>query len=322
MTNPMIEFIENLLYSHDCVIIPHFGGFVLNNRDFHLTDNDQQIVPKSKWVAFNERLQSEDGLLATQWSMSRGISQKQAFSEVRQFSEELATTIKAEKTFQFGKIGVFSLSPSGQLQFEPTQGINFDLNQYALMPVRIVQKKTKPVLIPNPVEKSREDLPMAEPEPINRVNQGQFYGYVLLAFIIGGIAAFYLTEPNSRFVNSSFSPLTIRIKKEKANEHKLTKPVEVSPKEIKTVEEKEQVTAPVSSGIYLVVGSFKTEAKATICQAELVAQGFEDVKILEKGAGEEHFRVSVGEVADFNEGYAAAARLKTEKKLDIWVYKR
>ena len=190
------------------------------------------------------------------------------------------------------------------------------------MPVRIVQKKTKPVLIPNPVEKSREDLPMAEPEPINRVNQGQFYGYVLLAFIIGGIAAFYLTEPNSRFVNSSFSPLTIRIKKEKAIEHKLTKPVEVSPKEIKTVEEKEEVTAPVSSGIYLVVGSFKTEAKATICQAELVAQGFEDVKILEKGAGEEHFRVSVGEVADFNEGYAAAARLKSEKKLDIWVYKR
>jgi hypothetical protein len=27
-------------------------------------------------------------------------------------------------------------------------------------------------------------------------------------------------------------------------------------------------------------------------------------------------------VADFDAGYAAAARLKAEKKLDIWVYKR
>ncbi len=319
--NPMIEFIETLLYTHDCVIIPHFGGFVLNTKDFQLSENDQLIVPKSKWVAFNERLQSDDGLVATEWAIAKGINQKQAFAAVHRFAEELSSKLKAEKTLEFGKIGVFSLSHSGRIQFEPNQEINFDLNQYGLFPVSIGQKKSKPILIPSPVEKSSEDLPIAEPEPIKRVNQGQFYGYVLLAFLIGGIAAFYLTEPNSRFVNSSFSPLTIRIKKEKTIERKITKPAEVQ-KEANKVEEKADVPLPVSSGIYLVVGSFKTEAKAALCQAELVAKGFEDVKIIEKGAGEVHFRVSVGEVADFNEGYAAAARLKSEKKLDIWVYKR
>ena len=44
--------------------------------------------------------------------------------------------------------------------------------------------------------------------------------------------------------------------------------------------------------------------------------------VIEKKAGEGHYRVSVGEVADFDAGYVEAARLKTEKKIDIWVYKR
>ena len=317
--NPMIAFIEHLLYTHDCVIIPHFGGFVLNTQDFKL-DDEQVIHPKSKWVAFNERLQSDDGLLATSWAKENGISQKQAFAAVHQFGQTLSAQIKADKQFQFGNIGVFQVSKSGRLQFEPNQLINFDLNQYGLMPVGIGQAKKKPVLQESPIEKSAVDLPTVQP-PVKRTRQNQFYTYVLMAFFFGGIAAYYLTEPNSRYVNSSFSPLTIRIKKTKPTTPAKIAVIEVPKKEaLETVQE--EITAPVSGGIFLVAGSFKTEAKAATCQAELVAKGFENVQIIEKQAGEGHYRVSVGEVADFDAGYAAAARLKAEKKLDIWVYKR
>lgn len=317
--NPMIAFIEHLLYTHDCVIIPHFGGFVLNTQDFKL-DDEQVIHPKSKWVAFNERLQSDDGLLATSWAKENGISQKQAFAAVHQFGQTLSAQIKADKQFQFGNIGVFQVSKSGRLQFEPNQLINFDLNQYGLMPVGIGQAKKKPVLQESPVEKSAVDLPTVQP-PVKRTRQNQFYTYVLMAFFFGGIAAYYLTEPNSRYVNSSFSPLTIRIKKTKPTAPAKIAVIEVPKKEaVATIQE--EITAPVSGGIFLVAGSFKTEAKAATCQAELVAKGFENVQIIEKQAGEGHYRVSVGEVADFDAGYAAAARLKAEKKLDIWVYKR
>ena len=317
--NPMIAFIEHLLYTHDCVIIPHFGGFVLNTQDFKL-DDEQVIHPKSKWVAFNERLQSDDGLLATSWAKENGISLKQAFAAVHQFGQTLSAQIKADKQFQFGNIGVFQVSKSGRLQFEPNQLINFDLNQYGLMPVGIGQAKKKPVLQESPVEKSAVDLPTVQP-PVKRTRQNQFYTYVLMAFFFGGIAAYYLTEPNSRYVNSSFSPLTIRIKKTKPAAPAKIAVFEVPKKEaVATVQE--EITASVSGGIFLVAGSFKTEAKAATCQAELVAKGFENVQIIEKQAGEGHYRVSVGEVADFDAGYAAAARLKAEKKLDIWVYKR
>lgn len=322
--NIMIEFIESLLYTNDCVIIPQFGGFVLNTKDFQLTDNEQTIVPKSKWVAFNERLQSEDGLLATSWAKEQVISQKQAFLAVQNFGQELSATIKADKQFQFGNIGVFVLSKSGRLQFEPNQKINFDLNQYGLEPVSIGIKKTKPVLSENPVERSMEDLPTVQPIVVKRTSQNKFYTYVLLAFLFGGTAAYYLTEPNSRFVNSSFSPLTIRIKSNKTVPVKASPKVEISKAEkpLENTVDSVAIKLPVSSGIYLVVGSFITEAKAASCQAELVSKGFQDVKIIEKRAGEGYFRVSLGEMPSFDAGYAAAARLKKENKLDIWVYKR
>jgi CCDC81-like prokaryotic HU domain 1/CCDC81-like prokaryotic HU domain 2/SPOR domain len=323
--DPMIAFIEHLLYTHDCVIIPHFGGFVLNTQDFQL-DDKQVIHPKTKWVAFNERLQSDDGLLATSWAKEKGISQKQAFAAVHQFGQSLSAQIKADKQFQFGNIGVFQLSKSGRLQFEPNQLINFDLNQYGLIPVAIGQTRKKPVLQESPVEKSAVDMPTIQPV-VKRTRQNQFYTYVLMAFFFGGIAAYYLTEPNSRYVNSSFSPLTIRIKKSKAPQApaKDKAQVEISQKTTETEAQTiidSAIDQPISEGIYLVAGSFKTEAKAATCQAELLAKGFEHVQIIEKKAGEGHYRVSVGEVADFDAGYAAAARLKTEKKLDIWVYKR
>jgi nucleoid DNA-binding protein len=317
--NPMIEFIEHLLYTHDCVIIPHFGGFVLNTQDFQL-DDEQVIHPKTKWVAFNERLQSDDGLLATSWAKEKGISQKQAFLAVHQFGQSLSAQIKTDKQFQFGNIGVFQVSKSGRLQFEPNQLINFDLNQYGLFPVGIGQARKKPVLQESPVEKSAVDLPTIQPV-VKRTQQNQFYTYVLMAFFFGGIAAYYLTEPNSRYVNSSFSPLTIRIKQTKAAAPAKIAAIEV-PKKKPVASVQEEIAASVSGGIFLVAGSFKTEAKAATCQAELFAKGFENVQIIEKKAGEGHYRVSVGEVADFDAGYAAAARLKTEKKLDIWVYKR
>lgn len=319
--NPMIAFIEQLLYSHDCVIIPHFGGFVLNSQDYKL-DDEQVIHPKSKWVAFNERLQSDDGLLATLWAKEKNISQKQAFAAVHQFGQTLAEQIKADKQFQFGNIGVFQVSKSGRLQFEPNQAINFDLNQYGLTPVSLGNLKKKPVLQENPVEKSAVDLPTFQPEP-KRTRQHQFYTYVLLAFFFGGIAAYYLTEPNSRYVNSSFSPLTIRIKKTKpAAPAKVEVPEEPNKEARAAVQQEIEQPVVTSGGIFLVAGSFKTEAKAATCQAELIAKGFDNVQIIEKQAGEGHYRVSVGEVADFDAGYAAAARLKAEKKLDIWVYKR
>lgn len=321
MQETIVSLIEESLLNYDCVVIPQFGGFVLNTKDFTFDESTSTIYPKRKWVAFNERLRSDDGVLAMALAQKEGLKQKEAFKAIHDFALALNQRIQAGEVVILGKVGTFTLQNESKITFEPNPDTNFDLDQFGLLPVQIKPKAQKPVLISNPVVESMTDAaPVIAEEKQKRVSV-KFYTYVILAFMLGGTAAYYLTEPNSRYVNSSMSPLTIKIKKKE----KVATPVVVA-KSVTTVPEVansvEKVATTPSDEIYLVAASFLTEEKAALCQSELVSKGFTDVEIIEKEAGEKHFRVSVGRVANFDLGYQKAAELKKDKKLDIWVFKK
>ena len=321
MQEKIISLIEELLLSYDCVVIPHFGGFVLNTKDFTFDKATSTIHPKRKWVAFNERLKADDGVLAMALAQKLGLKQKEAFTAIHEFADALKRQIQAGEELTLGSVGTFSMRGESKINFEPNAETNFDLAQFGLLPVQIKSKISKPKLLPNPVVESMIDAePIISVEVKGKRLSVKFYTYVLLAFVFGGTAAYFLTEPNSRYVNSSMSPLTIKIKKKEI----VRKPIAEKPAPISIPEAKEaSIEVPVAEGdIYLVAGSFLTEAKAALCQSELVSKGFSDVDIVEKGAGEKHFRVSVGRVANFDIGYQKAAELKKDKKLDIWVFKK
>ena len=56
-------YINELLYIHDCVIIPGFGGFVGNHISAKLNKASKTLTPPSKQILFNENLKTNDGLL-------------------------------------------------------------------------------------------------------------------------------------------------------------------------------------------------------------------------------------------------------------------
>ena len=327
----IIQSIEQLLFTQDCVIIPNFGGFVVNQQGYTYDAERAKIHPKKRWIAFNERLRADDGTLAIQLAKDFKWTQKKAFEHVLAFSAEIKSIILANGTMEFGKIGQFTLTQEQKISFTPNSHLNFDLSQYGLFEVGTLGK-TKPKLIENPIPQSVEDLPAIsqaeyEEENTRKTFSSRFYAYVLTAFIVGGLGAYILTEPNSKFVNSSFSPLTIKIKKEKL----VAKTIVTPTADTKSNNPAEKADVPVDSlletrsklateGIFLVAASFKTQEKAEKGLAEFVSRGFDSVEILPKKEGEQYFRVSVGKVASMDEGYQAAASLKKSKKVDIWVY--
>ena len=42
------KYIQELLFVHDCVILPGFGGFVANYRPAKIDENQQIVHPPSK----------------------------------------------------------------------------------------------------------------------------------------------------------------------------------------------------------------------------------------------------------------------------------
>jgi nucleoid DNA-binding protein len=326
-----IQSIEQLLFTHDCVIIPQFGGFVVNQQGYTYDAQEAKIHPKKRWVAFNERLNSDDGILAMHIAKEFSLSQKKAFEQVIKFSADMKASLQGQGTLEFGNLGVFSLTNEQKISFSPNSQLNFDLTQFGLYEVG-TEGKFKPTLIENPIPQSVEDQPAIsqenyEEEITQKAFGSRFYAYVLTAFIIGGFGAYMLTEPNSKFVNGSFSPLSLKFKMAKELPS-------LQPKGVVKAETLPVVAKPVAklpdvlpapkaesiSGICLVVGSFQTQEKAANCVAEFVSKGFDLVEILPKKEGEHFFRVSIGTSNTMDEAYQKAAELKKTKKLDIWVY--
>ena len=56
-------FISELLYKHDCVILPGFGGFVTQFVPAKIHPINHTFYPPSKNILFNSKLTRDDGLL-------------------------------------------------------------------------------------------------------------------------------------------------------------------------------------------------------------------------------------------------------------------
>ena len=318
-------FLEHLLYDHECVIIPQFGGFVVNAQDFQFNAKEGKIYPKRKCVAFNEKLKTDDRFLTTEWAKKKSISQKEASIEITAISKELKSQISTQGYLTIGELGAFTLNSENRLSFSPNPDFNADLSVFGLFPVGLghaIPKEKKTVLEVVPVA---EDLPSYTPEPSPIKVSRSAYVYALMAFIIGGLGAFFLTEPASNQSQSSLNP--IKIEKKVAVPVAVAAPAVPAPVQLDTVQ-KEVIATPASveapadqEVIYLVAASFQSLTQAEKGLKEFKSRGFDQAEIILKNEQTKFYRISLGTEHSMDAGYAKAIELKASKKVDIWVYK-
>ena len=82
MNKSVAHYISELLFLHDCVIVPEFGGFVGNKKSAQLNKTTGTLTPPSKQILFNTNLKINDGLLITHIVNKEGITQKIAKQNV------------------------------------------------------------------------------------------------------------------------------------------------------------------------------------------------------------------------------------------------
>jgi hypothetical protein len=318
-------FLEHLLYEHECVIIPQFGGFVVNAQDFQFNAKEGKIYPKRKCVAFNEKLKTDDRFLTTEWAKKQSISQKEASVEIAAISKDLKSQISTQGYLTVGELGAFTMNSENRLSFSPNPDFNADLSVFGLFPVGLghaIPKEKKPVLEVVPVA---EDLPSYTPEPSPIKVSRSTYVYALIAFIIGGLGAFFLTEPSSQQSQSSLNP--IKIEKKVMPTVAVAAPAVSAPVQVDTVQKKvipapAEVTKQTDQDvIYLVAASFQSLTQAEKGLKEFKSRGFDQAEIILKNEKTKFYRISLGTEHSMDAGYAKAMELKATKKVDIWVYK-
>lgn len=179
--------LHQLLFEHDCVIVPGWGGFLAQYRPARLDEARELIHPPGKEVGFNRHLLRNDGLLSDHIAQRDGIGFAAANAVIEQEVGAWRDQLNSTGRVELPRIGIFYRDADRNLQFDPDHRTNFLKEAFGLRPVSaVVRAVPEPRVIPLP---ERLQEPVA-PEPTRRWNWAAAAAVALL--LVGGSAAVFL----------------------------------------------------------------------------------------------------------------------------------
>ena len=126
----LANYISDLLYRYECVIIPQFGGFVTNNKSARIDSSNHTLHPPYKQITFNSHLTNNDGLLANYIASVDQISYESAANYIEFEIDAWKEKLKKQELVLDG-IGALQLL-DGKLHFEPQQSVNYLTSSFGL----------------------------------------------------------------------------------------------------------------------------------------------------------------------------------------------
>ncbi|OUV72695.1 MAG: hypothetical protein CBC83_05820 [Flavobacteriales bacterium TMED123] len=132
MKQPIAHYISHLLYLHDCVIIPGFGGFVGKKKSAYIHPVLGIIYPPSKVLLFNKNLSENDGLLATHITKEEGIDLYEVSILIEEFVQKIQNELVERSAFKLQKIGTFSKGKEGNISFMQDNSYNYNLASFGM----------------------------------------------------------------------------------------------------------------------------------------------------------------------------------------------
>lgn len=129
---PLHNYIRDLLFLYDCVIIPDFGGFICSYKPAGIHPVKHKFTPPAKKVSFNRMLVMNDGLLAHHIAIENGITYNEALSGISAEISVWKRDLKQGKAVFLESIGQFVNDDSGNLQFFQATEFNYLISSYGL----------------------------------------------------------------------------------------------------------------------------------------------------------------------------------------------
>lgn len=140
----IITHIERLLLVHDCVIVPGFGGFVLQAVSAVYDEKEHLFNPQRKEIVFNVTLQHNDGLLSESYMQMYDVNYRKAQLMLEEDVADMKVVLQEDKKLSLGVLGSFSLGMEGQVIFHPGESDAFSVGSYGLVSFNFPQ--LQPVL--------------------------------------------------------------------------------------------------------------------------------------------------------------------------------
>ena len=308
MNKSVAHYISELLFLHDCVIVPEFGGFVGNRKSAQLNKSTGALTPPSKQILFNPHLKTNDGLLSSHIANQEGISQEIALNNVIDYSTEKNNKLNTSKVLRLEKVGLFTLGKEGNVIFLQDSSTNYSLDAFGMKATynKTVARKTE-------TEKQVE----ATVQTIRTKSRNPKALLRAAAVIIPLVALSYLSISQQERINTvytqmaAFNPFSTT---EIITEKDLI--IEVAPEIIETpiIEEVETPVFTKQKTYYIIAGAFAEQKNANKMLNKLNRWNY-NAEIVEGG---NLLRVSYDSFSNREDAVLALNKIKQENS-DAWL---
>ena len=289
------DHIKELLFRHDCVIIPNFGGLVSNPVSSKINTVSGTIFPPSKLIVFNKNLSINDGLLINHISKKEKLSIDDSKKIVFDFSKKITDSLMSERSMRLNNIGLFTLGSEDNIIFHQDIANNFDLNSFGFESFQI-QKKTKTKKIID----------------INQSSTTKKISYKAAAVLIPLI----LLSLTNILLDTSTN--NINIQKSDLNFFKKSKvpKLDVAENKIeKEIEKIETITTPKTKNYHVIAGAFIEKSNAEKLNNSLIESNFNSEILLSENG---YHRVSYNSFESKENAIIELEKLKRINK-SAWI---
>tara|TARA_B100000963_G_scaffold321464_1_gene304786 strand:+ start:1120 stop:2127 length:1008 start_codon:yes stop_codon:yes gene_type:complete len=335
----METYISDLLYRHDCVIIPGLGGIITNYRSAQIHPVSHTLRPPSKSIRFNVNLQEDDGLLSNYVSSCESISFASAQSKIERFVFSIQNDLEHKKEARLPKIGVLSVDINGIISFEPDLKVNYLPDAFGLEAIQspAILRKSKRIDVSKQIYQGAKSI-QAQKTSFNWKVAAVLIPLIGLCTYVSfqqealsdKYANYAYLNPFKEKPAAVYIPRTMEVK-EKTIELKETK-ITTTPKTVvetvkanTEVKAKKTIPAPsvkttlVSKSFHLVAGCFSSKLNANNLVAKLKTEGFEASVIGQNENG--LFRVAFQSYVNRELAVSEMKKLKDSGK-STWLLKK
>ena len=320
--------IAELLFEHDCVVIPGFGGFIGNYSGASIQASRHIITPPCKALLFNVNLKQNDGLLANQMVLRTKISYDAALGLIDSLVTQWNSLLNQGKPVELQGIGRLYRDGEGTIRFIQSYAVNYLQDSYGFSLV-----VAPPVRRTVEIEQSEEaKMTLAEIPSVRSLALQKSLKWAALIAIPLGTAAFFgamhfekiksfSTETAGLlFPSSQSAPVLSHTRP--SNKKQVPHPTTII-NAVKPVLESRQTSVESVSKVVepkpflIIVGAFKFKENAENLVSDLRSKGYD--ASIEGQTKTGLFRVSMQALSDKNKAVTQLAMVRSGSFSGAWL---
>ena len=328
LTVELANFIKNLLYNNDIVIIPGFGRLLTNYKPAEINQSERNISPPIKYLIFDSSIAVPDNTLAGYIALQKGTTAAVADKFITREVKSIRKKLDEGETVLLEGLGYFSKN-EGKIRFEHQPKFNFLTNSFGLSnidlkPVEIVMTtpsaQPEKNIVETPVEptvkpqqlpqKPKEVTPKFKP-PKMKKNYSFVWVIIVLLILVGGAYVGYRYYPSiiAMFKNPAELTATIDTLTPKTVRKDTTKVTDLE-QFFDNTTDKKKALAIESQTYFIIAGSFKSFDRAKIKADQLIKEGYK-AEVIQ--FGQDLYRVSIGKCKSKKQGLDELSKIRAAK---------